>query len=289
MRKLEGPHDPARKLPRTFLKLIPPALVLLLLVILLLHLISHHRQQPEDAAPDWAAALPLQPLRIGPLELAQLPVATRFDEPLRRTPGAPPDLATDDTATGDVPPGGGNPVRSVADGRVVFAGQPDDRSGGVILIAHRVRAHQQPGSESMDPSTAGESGTGVEDAADRLVISHYAGLRQRRAITGQLVHRGQVIGTVGPDDDGAPGRLQFGLRRGRALATDPGPTDDDPIDAWSFLRDHGAGGEQRLIPAPGLVERPPDVLIQVVDDEPPPATELDEHVDEHDREPDAAP
>ena len=284
MRKLEGPDDPARKLPRMFLRLVPPALILLLLVILLLNLISHHRQQPEQAVPAWASALPLHPLRLGPLELAELPVASRFDRPLGNANGALAHLAKPFdrhslpgqhwSGIGRGDPDRGDPVHSVADGRVVFAGEPEPGRGGVIMIAHRVRAlpdaHVPPPGDAAEPQPGSATG-------DRLIISYYGQLDQQRAIAGQRVHRGQVIGTVGTAGDRDPARLHFELRRGRSLIVGPADADNDlhRIDPEPFFHAHRGAAAELLTPAPGLVERLPDVLIQVQADDPPTADDQD--------------
>lgn len=274
MRKLEGPDDPARKLPCMFLRALVPALVVVLLGVLTVHLVHHHRQAPEVEKPDWLASLPVEPLRLGPLELAALPVATRFDRPLGNANGALSydaqpfgrnrHLGQDWNGIGGGDSDLGDPVYAVADGLVVYSGKPSPGWGGVLLVAHRVRTIGADDSAGED-----EQLSVAAPPADILIQSFYGHMDERRVIPGQRVHRGQVIGTVGNAGGRYPAHIHFELRRGRSLLAGPGYADDplDRIDPEPFFQAHRGADSELLTPAPGLVERMPDVLIQVLADD----------------------
>jgi hypothetical protein len=232
MRKLEGPDDPDRRLPRLFLRALAPALVVVLLGVLAVHLIHHHHQAPEITQPDRLAALPTDPLRMGPLELATLPVATRFDRPLGNANGALSydaqpfgrnrHLGQDWNGIGGGDSDLGDAVYSIADGLVVYSGEPSPGWGGVLMVAHRARP------------------AGDDEKPDLLIQSFYGHLDQRRVVPGQRVHRGQVIGTVGNAGGRYPAHLHFEMRRGRSLIVGPGYAEDalDRLDPEPFFHAH---------------------------------------------------
>lgn len=81
----------------------------------------------------------------------------------------------------------GDPVFSVADGLVIYAGEPSTGWGNTVVIAHR-----------------------VQDG--RVLHSMYAHLDRIDVRPGALVARGQMIGTVGTGNDYYPAHLHFEMR-----------------------------------------------------------------------------
>lgn len=81
----------------------------------------------------------------------------------------------------------GDPVFAVADGRVVYAGEPSPGWGKVVVVAHKT-------------------------PDGRSIQSMYAHLHRIEAAIGQLVARGGRIGTVGTANGFYPAHLHFEMR-----------------------------------------------------------------------------
>ncbi len=187
---------------------------------------------PDPQAPlDTAFAL------ISPAEAAAAPVAERFDLPMGSEHGAltynaQPFLTTrhlgdDLNGIGGWDSDLGDPVYAVGSGLVLYAGWPADGWGRVVMVQHRL-----------------PSGPAVQ--------SFYAHLESMAVAPGQLVRRGQVIGTVGKGNGQYLAHLHFELRghvtahAGAGYAD--GPMGRLPGERW-LKRFRGAPDNQ-LDPAP---------------------------------------
>lgn len=174
---------------------------------------------------------------------AQIPAALRFDSPLGSEHGALSHrvggfLEKDDEGGGlrlgeaIAGIGGGNtglgdPVRAVADGLVLFAGQPSAEMGTVVVLGHRT-------------------------ADGALLQSVYAQLDRLAVSSGMLVPRGSRIGYAGTAGGRHPARLHFELRDGGGLEIGSGHADAplDRLDPSATLAAlHGA--------EPGMLSPPP--------------------------------
>jgi murein DD-endopeptidase MepM/ murein hydrolase activator NlpD len=118
--------------------------------------------------------------------------------------------------------GGGNtalgqPVYSVANGRVVFAGKGGARWGNMILIEH----------------------TFYENYERKKMRSVYAHLLEINVRAGEEVKRRQIIAAIGQDPDKpSEAHLLLELRRDETLNTTFWPADNGKDQAW--VRDHYA-------------------------------------------------
>jgi murein DD-endopeptidase MepM/ murein hydrolase activator NlpD len=111
----------------------------------------------------------------------------------------------------------GAPVTAVAHGRVTAVGHRGPGWGQVVRVAHRVR----------------------DGAEDRVVESFYAHLDAMEVEVGEVVLRGQRLGTIG-DADGAYGpHLHFELRARVGLPDGLGYGDPPRyrLDPSDFIRD----------------------------------------------------
>jgi murein DD-endopeptidase MepM/ murein hydrolase activator NlpD len=112
----------------------------------------------------------------------------------------------------------GDPVLAVAAGRVVDATDHEGGWGNVVRIAHRVRE---------------------DDGSERVVESLYAHLERVDVQLGQLVDRGEPIGTIGTADGVYRAHLHLEIRAyvGRPLGRGYGPPDAQ-VDPTAFIRAH---------------------------------------------------
>jgi murein DD-endopeptidase MepM/ murein hydrolase activator NlpD len=152
---------------------------------------------PQSGTPDHRFFLP------SAWQVFRIPQALRFDLPLGSEHGA---LTHRSQAFGAVAvPGGGlhlgddlrgigggdtslgDPVFAVADGLVLFAGEPSSEWGKVAVVAHR-------------------------SADGRHLHSMYAHLDQLHVAVGSLIPRGGRLGTVGTANGHHPAHLHFELR-----------------------------------------------------------------------------
>jgi hypothetical protein len=199
------------------------------------------------AAIAWAVATWPQParfdpafLRLSPAEVARLPFAVRWDAPLGAENGALAynaqpfrrnrHLGDDLNGIGGLESDFGDPVYASGLGRVVYVGVPGPAWGGMVILAHRVRLPE---------------GT-------RVVQTVYAHLEEMRVQHGQLIQRGQVIGTVGNAGGRYPAHLHFEVRLGPYVNPGVGYA-NAPLNRLSpeiFLRQHRGAEEAQLHPAP---------------------------------------
>lgn len=139
----------------------------------------------------WLTALPREGLpdpRFQPVDaitLAGLPLATRFDFPLGTPNGAlvynaqpfteSRHLGDDLNGIGGENTDLGDPVYSIAEGRVIYTGLPSAGWGNLVLVMH---AYQENGRR-------------------RYLQACYAHLDTIAVQPGEEIRRGQIIGTVG--------------------------------------------------------------------------------------------
>ncbi|MDX1679585.1 MAG: M23 family metallopeptidase [Akkermansiaceae bacterium] len=148
---------------------------------------------PDEGLPDHRFEF------LSAWEMAKVPVATRFDPPMGHlTYNAQPfwemnekrggHHAGDDlNGIGGMNTDFGDPIYAIADGLVVYAGEPSAGWGKILVVAHRTPDGRQ-------------------------LHSMYAHLDKLHVPLGAMVARGQVIGTNGTGNDHYPAHLHFELR-----------------------------------------------------------------------------
>ncbi|MBE2283693.1 MAG: M23 family metallopeptidase [Prosthecobacter sp.] len=188
-------------------------------------------------------AKPLDPpfVRLTPLEMAALPLATRFDMPLGSEHGAftynarafriQRHLGDDLNGIGGGNSDLGDPVHAAGAGRVIYAGVPSPDWGNMILIAHRL-----PDGDELGP----------------VVQTVYAHLESMRVRAGQVVQRGDVIGTVGTAAGRYWAHLHFEVRVGPYINPGQGYADTalNRVAPEVFIRAHRGADENVLNPPP---------------------------------------
>ena len=148
---------------------------------------------PEEGAVDHRFEFP------SAWEMAEVPLALRFDPPMghltynaqgfwemnekRGGHHAGDDL----NGIGGMDTDLGDPIYSIADGLVLYAGEPSSGWGKIVIIAHR----------TVD---------------GRVLQSMYAHLDRIKVSLGSLVARGQLIGTNGTANGNYPAHLHFEMR-----------------------------------------------------------------------------
>lgn len=193
----------------------------------------------------WSAvrAKPLDPpfVRLTPLEMAALPLATRFDMPLGSEHGAftynarafriQRHLGDDLNGIGGGNSDLGDPVHAAGAGRVIYAGIPSADWGNMILIAHRL-----PDGDELGP----------------VVQTVYAHLESMRVRAGQVVRRGDVIGTVGTAGGRYWAHLHFEVRAGPYINPGQGYADTalNRVAPEVFIRAHRGADAEVLNPPP---------------------------------------
>lgn len=155
-------------------------------------------------------------VKLRPTEVFSIPRVTQFSAPIGTATGAFSYNAqrfwefnqnrggnhTGDDLNGI---GGGNsdlgdPVFSIADGYVAYAGIPSLGWGKVVLIAHRVNV----------------------EGEEKIIQSMYAHLKDISVKVGDQVIRSQRIGRVGNADGAYLAHLHFEIREGTNLYIGPG-------------------------------------------------------------------
>ena len=186
---------------------------------------------------------PLDPafVRLTPLEVATLPLATRFDMPMGSEHGAltynarpfriSRHLGDDLNGIGGGNSDLGDAVYAAGAGRVVYAGSPGPGWGKMILIAHRLPEGDELG---------------------HVVQTVYAHLQSIRAEVGQLVQRGHQIGTVGTAEGAYLAHLHFEVRLGPYVNPGQGYADTplNRVAPEQFIRANRGAGADILNPPP---------------------------------------
>lgn len=189
-------------------------------------------------------ARPLDPafLRLSPLEIARLPLAVRFDQPMGAPNGAftynaqpfriTRHLGDDLNGIGGGNSDLGDPVYAAGTGQVVYAGVPGPGWGNMIILAHRVPDLEDP-------------------AKVRVYQTVYAHLEKILIKPEQVVQRGEQIGTVGTANGQYLAHLHFEVREGPYINPGAGYA-DSPLNRVSperFIQEHrGAPEEQMNLP-----------------------------------------
>ncbi len=189
-----------------------------------------------------ARTRPLDPafVRLSPAEIARLPLVVRMDPPLGSehaalTYNAQPfrlnrHLGDDLNGIGGLNSDRGDPVHAAAQGRVVYAGTPGPGWGKMIILAHRLASPSGP----------------------QVVQTVYAHLEEILIQPGQIVTRGEKIGTVGTGGGQYLAHLHFEIRRGPYVNPSVGYA-DAPLNRLSpevFLQQHRGAPSTQLNPAP---------------------------------------
>jgi murein DD-endopeptidase MepM/ murein hydrolase activator NlpD len=125
------------------------------------------------------------------------------------------DPGEDWTRTGDADVDSGPEIRAVAPGRVAFAQDCGGRWRNVVMVDHVF----------------------YENHERRTIRSVYAHIEEIRVRVGQVVQRGQVVGTIGRDPERRDiARLHVELRRDLSLGPTYWPSSNGKDQAW--VREH---------------------------------------------------
>ena len=182
-------------------------------------------------------------LRLSPLEIARLPLAVRFDQPMGSEHGALTynaqpfrlnrHLGDDLNGIGGQNSDLGDSVYAAGAGRVIYAGVPGSGWGRMVILAHRVP-------EPADPQKI------------QIIQTVYARLDQILVKHGQLVSRGEKIGTVGTADGQYLAHLHFEVREGPYVNPSVGYADAplNRLPPERFLLEHRGAANESLNPPP---------------------------------------
>lgn len=207
-------------------------------LFLLLLLVSCGRKE-KAVVPPFDAAF----VRLPATEVATLPLAVSFEMPMGGEQGAlvynaqpfrvTRHLGDDLNGIGGWNSDLGDAVFAAGAGRVIYSGVPGSGWGNMIILAHRV----------PEP-----------DAAQgwRVYQTIYAHLDEMKVREGEVVRRGQVIGSVGTADGRYLAHLHFEVRRSGSVYPGVGYA-DAPLDRVSpdaFVRTRRGAVEGVLLPAP---------------------------------------
>lgn len=190
-----------------------------------------------------AGSVPFDPAfhRLTPEQVVNLPLATRFDLPLGSQHGAltynarpfriSRHLGDDLNGIGGENSDLGDPIFAAGAGRVVYIGMPGSGWGKMIIVAHRL----PPG-----------------DEAGPVVQTMYAHLQEIGVKEGQIVQRGEKIGTVGTAEGVYLAHLHFEVRMGPYINPAEGYADTPLNRLWpeKFIAAHRGAGPADLGPAP---------------------------------------
>jgi hypothetical protein len=193
----------------------------------------------------WTGAGPFDPAfrRLTAKEVVALPLTTRLDMPLGSQHGAltynarpfriSRHLGDDLNGIGGENSDLGDPVFAAGAGRVVYTGSPGSGWGKMIIVAHRLPA---------------------DDQAGPVVQTMYAHLERVLVHEGQIVQRGEKIGTVGTAEGAYLAHLHFEVRLGPYINPAEGYA-DTPLNRVSpdrFIAERRGAGATDLGPAPAL-------------------------------------
>ncbi|MCE9518105.1 MAG: M23 family metallopeptidase [Verrucomicrobia bacterium] len=182
-------------------------------------------------------------VRLSAAEVATLPLAVSFEMPMGGEQGAlvynaqpfrtTRHLGDDLNGIGGWNSDLGDPVYAAGAGRVIYSGMPGPGWGNMIILAHRVR----------EPEAA---------RGWRVYQTVYAHLEKRLVREGEVVRRGQKIGSVGTADGRYLAHLHFEVRRSGSVYPGAGYA-DAPLDRVSpdaFIKAHRGAADDVLLPAP---------------------------------------
>ena len=196
------------------------------------------------------AARPLDPafLRLSSAEIARLPLAMRFDHPMGTahaafTYNAQPfrisrHLGDDLNGIGGGNSDLGDKVYAAGTGEVVYAGTPGPGWGNMVILAHRV--------------------PDLEDAnEERVYQTVYAHLDKILIVPGQIVSRGEKIGTVGTANGQYLAHLHFEVREGPYVNPGQGYADAplNRVSPEAFIAQRRGAPEEQMNAAPKLNPR----------------------------------
>ncbi|MEM8956003.1 MAG: M23 family metallopeptidase [Verrucomicrobiota bacterium] len=179
-----------------------------------------------------------------PVDLVQLPTATRFDFPLgsehgaltydAQTFGRNGHLGDDLNGIGGADSDLGDPVYTAGEGRVLFAGWASEGWGNMVLLGHRLPDGQ-------------------------AVQTVYAHLDRVDVAVGQRVHRGDQLGTVGKGAGQYLAHLHFEVREASTVNPASGYDEKqlDRIPPTQFLYGRRGVDAEFLSGAPRFAERDP--------------------------------
>lgn len=164
-------------------------------------------------------------VRLSPQEQVDLPLAMRFDLPMGGEDAAlvynaqpfrmTRHLGDDWNGIGGWNSDLGDPVYASGTGKVVYAGEPGPGWGNMVILAHRV------------PEAIAENGLGWT-----IYQTVYAHLEKIQVKLGQIVQRGEKIGTVGTAHGQYLAHLHFEIRRSETIYPGVGYA-DGPLDRVS--------------------------------------------------------
>jgi len=168
-------------------------------------------------------------LRIpSPLELASIPIATRFDFPLGSENGAMAynaqrftenhHLGDDLNGIGGENSDLGDPIYAIADGRVLLARDGGPGWGNVVIVLHAY----------------------MENGERKYVQSYYGHVESMLVHVGENVRRGQQIATVGTANGSYFAHLHFEMREFVTPFIGPGYREDTHgwLDPTGFIEAH---------------------------------------------------
>jgi len=187
-------------------------------------------------APELRARLRLDPAfqLTSPIELASLPTATRFDFPMGSEHGAlvynaqpfteNRHLGDDLNGVGGENSDFGDPVYSVADGRVLLAEEGGPGWGNLIIVLHAYE----------------------ENGARKYVQSFYGHVEEMLVAAGQDVRRGEQVATVGSAGGRYLAHLHFEMREFLTPFVGPGYREDTRgwINPSEFIQQHRGALEE---------------------------------------------
>lgn len=208
-------------------------LLTLAMVVMIVRELRSSAFQPKPLDPPF--------VRLTPLETAALPLATRFDMPMGSEHGAftynarafriQRHLGDDLNGIGGGNSDLGDLVHAAGAGRVIYAGVPSADWGRMILIAHRL-----PDGDELGP----------------VVQTVYAHLESIHVSVGQIVQRGDPVGTVGTAGGRYLAHLHFEVRVGPYVNPGQGYADTalNRVAPEVFIRAHRGADAEVLNPPP---------------------------------------
>ncbi len=182
-------------------------------------------------------------VRLSALEIAALPLASRFESPVGSEHGAliydaqpfrtTRHLGSDFNGIGGWNSDFGESVFASGTGRIIYGGIPADGWGNMVILGHRV------------PDADAPHGW-------RVYQTVYAHMDKVLVRLGDTLKRGQQIGTVGTANGHYLAHLHFEVRQSTSVYPGLGYA-DGPLDRVApdvFLREHSSKAEDLLNPSP---------------------------------------